>query len=293
MKITITGSLGHIGKPLAEELVKSGHETTVISSQAERQKDIEALGAKAAVGSLEDVDFLVSAFTGADAVYAMIPPNYNRPDILGYYRTLGENYAQAIKQSGVKRVVHQSSWGADLDKGTGFILGSHFVEGILNELPPDVAVTHLRAGFIYYNLYGFVEMIKAAGFIGSNYGGDDVIVMSDPLDIAAAAAEELTKSSTGKNARYVASDERTASEAARVLGAAIGKPDLQWQILTDEQTRNGMQQAGVPENIIDGTIELGSAIHNDVMRKGYEQNKPNAFGKIKLEDFAKEFAASF
>lgn len=46
MKITITGSLGHIGRPLTNGLVQKGHAVTVISSNPERQKEIEALGAK-------------------------------------------------------------------------------------------------------------------------------------------------------------------------------------------------------------------------------------------------------
>ena len=214
MKIIITGSLGHVGKPLTEELVAKGHAVTVISSKAEKQKDIEALGANAAVGSLEDADFLVSILDGADAVFAMIPPNFAAPDPREHYRTIGNNYAQAIKQTGVKRLVHLSSWGAHLDKGTGFILGSHDVENLLNELPADVAVTHLRAGYIYYNLYNYVEMIKTAGIIGANYGGDDRIVMVDPKDIAAAAAEELPKSGDRKK-RALCCQRRAHTERGR------------------------------------------------------------------------------
>jgi uncharacterized protein YbjT (DUF2867 family) len=52
MKITITGSLGNISKPLTQELVEKGHSVTVISSNPEKQKEIEALGAAAAIGSL-------------------------------------------------------------------------------------------------------------------------------------------------------------------------------------------------------------------------------------------------
>ena len=71
MNILLTGSLGHIGKPLTEILVRKEHSVTVISSKAERQKEIEALGAKAAIGNMEDIDFLTKAFKGADIVYLM------------------------------------------------------------------------------------------------------------------------------------------------------------------------------------------------------------------------------
>ena len=99
MKITVTGSLGHISQPLAKELVQKGHHVTVISSKPEKQKDIEDLGATAAIGSLEDADFLAATFSGADAVYCMVlPANYfdHNLDLLAYYHRLGNNYAQAI-----------------------------------------------------------------------------------------------------------------------------------------------------------------------------------------------------
>jgi uncharacterized protein YbjT (DUF2867 family) len=291
MKATVTGSLGNIGKPLSKELVEKGHTVTVISSNPEKQKDIEATGAIAAIGSLEDVDFLASTFTGADAVFAMVPPNYTVPDARVYYRKLGNNYARAIQQSGVKRVIHLSSYGAHLDKGTGFILGSHDVEGILNGLS-DVAVTHLRPTYFYYNLYSFVDMIKSQGFIGANYGGEDKIVMVAPIDIAAAAASEIETPANGSKVRYVASDEHNADEIARILGAAIGKPDLKWVTFTDEQTQGAMEEKGIPPQSAAKWVELGASIHSGALREDYDLHKP-AMGKVKLADFAKEFAAAF
>lgn len=57
MKIIVTGSLGHISKPLTQTLVQKGHSVAVISSKSERQAAIEAIGAKAAIGTIEDVNF--------------------------------------------------------------------------------------------------------------------------------------------------------------------------------------------------------------------------------------------
>ncbi|WP_020595193.1 NAD(P)H-binding protein [Spirosoma panaciterrae] len=291
MNIVITGSLGHIGKPLTEELVQKGHVVTVISSQPDRQETIETLGAKAAIGSVDDVDFLKTTFTGADAVFAMIPPNYAETDVVAYYRRVSQNYAQAIQHTGIKRVVLLSSYGAHLTKDTGFILGAHHAEIILNQLA-DVAITHLRAGYFYYNLFSFIGMIKGAGYIGANYGGDDTMALVSPVDIAAVAAEELLKPATGQAIRYVASDERTASKIAQELGAAIGKPDLAWLVLTSEQMKEGMKQRGLPAHIIENFVELGESLHSGALMDDYNQHKPR-LGKVKLDDFAKEFAAVY
>lgn len=43
MNIVLTGSLGHISKALAGTLITKGHTVTIISSNPERQKDIEDL----------------------------------------------------------------------------------------------------------------------------------------------------------------------------------------------------------------------------------------------------------
>ena len=291
MKIIITGSLGHIGKPLSKELAEKNHDVTVISSKEERRKDIENLGATAAIGSLEDLDFLVQTFTGADAVFAMVPPKYDETDTVVYYRRLADTYAEAIKNAGVKHVVHLSSYGAHLNKDTGFILGAHNAEGILDGLQ-SVAITHLRPGYFYYNLMNFAPMIKGQNIIGSNYGGDDKLVLVSPKDIAAAAVEELVSQANGTKIRYVVSDERTCNETALVLGEAIGKPDLKWLTFTNEQTKDAMMKGGVSAHVADNFVQLGAAIHNGILVEDYEKHKPSELGKIKLEEYAREFAAA-
>jgi uncharacterized protein YbjT (DUF2867 family) len=293
MKIIVTGSLGNISQPLTKELVQKGHTVVVVSSKPEKQKDIEALGATAAIGTLEDAGFLAATFTGADAVYCMIPPDFSEPDRIVYYCSIAGNYVQAIQQSGVKRIIHLSTYGAHLDKGTGILLGAHHAEVLLNKLP-GTDITHMRPGYFYYNLFSFIEMIKNAGVMVANYGGEDKFPLVSPIDIAAAIADEIvTSTATGRKVRYVASDERTASEIAAVLGAAIGKPDLKWTIISNEQMQSDMASHGVPAVLAAGLVEMFASIHSGTLSEHYFMNKPVAMGKVKLEDFAKEFAAAY
>ncbi|MGJ4746328.1 NmrA family NAD(P)-binding protein [Leptospira sp. SA-E8] len=295
MKIVITGSLGHISKPLTIELLGKGHSITVISSNVGKKKEIETLGAKAAIGQLEDIEFLIETFQGADAVYCMIPPNNyfdHSLDLISFYRKVGANYAEAIRRSEVKRVVHLSSVGAHLEKNSGIIIGHHSVENIFKELS-GVGITYMRPTAFYYNLYGFLTWIKKEGRIASNYGGEDKVPWVSPIDIAMAIAEEIVTPLEGRKIVYVASDEPTCNEIASVLGSAIGKPDLKWELISDEEMKNHLKSIGMSPSIVSGFTEMNAAMHNGSLMEDYYRNRPAVLGNIKLTDFAKEFASVF
>jgi len=291
MKIIITGSLGNIGLPLSKQLIERGHSLTVISSNPEKKEMIEHLGATAAIGLLSDTDFLKASFIGADAVFCMVPPDYQQPDQIEYYKTLGENYKQAIIESEVKRVVHLSSYGAHLPAGTGFIAGAYHVEQTLNTIP-DIYLTHLRPTYFYYNLLAFIPMIKSAGFIGTVYGDIDRLPLVSPADIAAVAAGELVEAGKISPVRYISSDERSCNEIAPVLGRAIGKPDLKWVTLPFDIVQKNLKDSGLSDEYVSKILELGQAIHSGKLQEEYALNIPVP-GQIKLDEYAQEFSALF
>ena len=291
MKVILTGSLGHIGKPLTQTLVSKGHTVTVVSSNPAKQPDIEALGATAAIGNMEDVDFLTRTFKGADVVYSMIPPAHV-PDLDQYIIKLGDNYAIAIRQSGVKRLIHLSSIGAHLSENSGLIRFYHEVEILLQRLS-DVDITFIRPTAFYYNLYAFIPVIKQAGAILANYGGKDVISWVSPIDIAAAIAEEIETTGEHRKIRYVASEDLSCNEVARILGNAIGQPDLQWHIISNEKMLEALQSRGLNPAMAAGLVEMNASMHTGLLFEDYHLHKPTVMGTIKLSTFAKEFAAAF
>lgn len=295
MNIVLTGSLGNIGKPLAIELVQKGHSVTIISSKAEKQKDIEALGAKAAIGTMQDVDFLTETFKGADIVYLMeawegIGSIFDQDvDFVAAFNKIGNNYKQAIAQSGVLQVVHLSSIGAHTNTGTGSLFVHHTIENILKELPENVSIKFMRPVGFFNNIFRYMQTIKTKGKIIQSYGGEKKEPWVSPLDIAAAITEEMENPFNGRSVRYVASDEVSPNEIAKIIGAAIGKPDLEWSVISDDETLQGMLSAGVNEWIANGFVKMQAAQRDGSLYADYYLNKPT-LGKVKLVDFAKEFA---
>jgi uncharacterized protein YbjT (DUF2867 family) len=292
MKYVLLGSLGNITKPLVTQLIKVGHKVTIVSSDAGKVAAIEDLGADAAIGTIEDTAFLSSTFKGADAIYTMIPPKWDAKLWNQWIGGIGKKYAEAIKASGVKKVVNLSSIGADQADGVGPVSGLHLAEEALNSLS-GVDIRHLRAGFFYTNFYSAIGMIRQAGIYGNNYGADAPVAMVHPRDIAAAAAEELLSLGfKGSSVRYVVSDERTSREITAVLGASIGKPGLPFVPFSDEDNRNGILGAGLSAEVADNYTEMGVAVRTGLMFKDYEKHRPQ-LSPTKLEDFAKEFAAAY
>ncbi|MET4138250.1 NAD(P)H-binding protein [Pedobacter sp. UYP1] len=299
MNIILTGSIGNIGKPLTQTLVQNGHTITVISSQADRQPAIEALGAQAAIGSMQDASFLARTFQGADIVYLMETldtaggdESDEEVDFISIISQIGLNYKQAIEQSGVKKVIHLSSIGAHMDKGNGFLVFHHNVEHILKQLPAEVSIKTLRPVGFYTNMFSFISTIKHRGAIISNYGGDQKEPWVSPLDIASVIAEEIGQSFEGRTMRYIASDEVSPNEIARALGDAIGKPDLQWKVISDEQLLNSWLSAGFNPQIAQGFIEMQANQGTGKLYEDYYRNQP-VLGKVKLAGFARNFAAVY
>jgi uncharacterized protein YbjT (DUF2867 family) len=291
MKIIITGSLGHISKPLVLELIRRGHSVRVITSDKEKRQTIEDMGANPAIGSVEDMSFLKETFDGADAVYCMTPPNFSEPDQINYYKKIAGCYSEALKHSSIKRVVYLSSYGAHLGSGTGFITGSYEGEQIFDSIP-GIYLTHIRPTYFYYNLFTLMPMIKSAGFIGSVFGGDDRLAMVSPIDIASAVADEITRPGISSKVRYVSSDDRSCNEVAAILGRSIGIPDLEWRTLPGEQVMQSLLANGVNQNAAFNLVEMGQATHTGLLREDFDRNKPEN-GNTSLEDFAKEFSAIY
>jgi uncharacterized protein YbjT (DUF2867 family) len=291
-KYVITGSIGHISKPVVEGLVKAGKEVNVITSDAARVSAIEALGAKALVGSVSDRDFVKRAFREADVVYTMIPPIWQTSDWRAAQNEVARIYTEALQGSTVKYVVNLSSIGAHLGNGVGPVDGLADFEKMLNGLP-DIQVKHLRPGYFFYNFITQIGLVNHAGILGDNFGLEgQKIPLVHTRDIAAVALEELLNVSfAGKSFRYILSDHRTMQDAARVLGQAIGK-NIPWVVFTDEQALKGALDAGVPASHAGPFIEMGAMLRSGRMQEDLEKHAPTP-GSTKLEDFASEFQAAF
>lgn len=293
MKYIITGSLGHISRPVVAALTAAGHTVTVISSQADRATNIQSLGATAAIGSLTDAAFVEATFKNADSVYLMIPPNYAVTDFSAYQREVANNYIAALRGSSVKQVVLLSSIGAHLREGAGPIDGLGYLEEQLHSLS-GINVTILRPAYFFYNLLNLAGLLKTAGIVGSNFGSDkEKMALVHHLDIADRVLHHLTHPATGTNIEYVVSDERYTSDIAAILGNRVGKPQTAWITFSDEDSLNAMTAQGLNPSLASEYVEMGQSFRHGRAQEHYWQTATPPIGTRKLESFTDDFAAAY
>lgn len=293
MNHVVTGSLGHVGRPLAMRLIEAGHSVRVVSHSQERKAEIESIGAEAAIGSVADTKFLAKSFEGADAVFTMVPPITPLCDLKAHIACIGENYARAIAEAGVGHVVNLSSIGAHLNEACGPVSGLHRVEHTLNALT-GVHVRHLRAAYFYTNLLDSIGLLRKQGFLSANYGDDTLLVMVHPEDLAEEAARELQDTTAlGRGFRYVASDEKRTDEIARILGAAIGVPGLRWVDRPDKERFMELVDAGIPEELAANYTEMGTSLREGSMTRDYFEHRPVLAGWRRFEAFAPVFVEAY
>lgn len=289
--MTITGSLGNIGRELSSQLIAKGHQVTVVSHSPERAEAISALGAKPAIGSIEDANFVANAFAGADAVFLMIPPRFDAVDTRGYMRSVANAYFAAISRSGVRYVVNLSSIGAHIPGGPGPTGTNFFIEERLNALS-GVDILHLRPGLFYTNFYGSIPVIRHQRVLGNNFDAATPMLMTDPRDIAEEAARTMDQLDfSGKTVRYVVSDEKNGGEVAGLLGRAIGQPGLGWIHLSDEDLLNGLVTSGMSRDAAEVyVVGIGAGLREQILFDDYRRGGHPVVGKIGFEDFVREFA---
>jgi uncharacterized protein YbjT (DUF2867 family) len=289
----ITGATGNTGKAIAEALLAKGEKVRVIGRSTERLKSLVDKGAEAFIGSMDDAAAMIRAFTDAKAVYVMIPPNLAAENVRRYQNKVGEALATAITNARVQYVVNLSSVGAHLSEKVGPIAGLYDQEQRLNKLK-GVNVIHLRPSFFMENLLWNIDLIKKMGISGSPLKPDLPIPMIATKDIAAEAARLLLDLKfTEKSVRELLGQRDVSmTEATRVIGKAIGKPDLKYVQFPYEDAEKAMMGLGLSPDMARSFNEMYRSFNKGVIRPTEKRSAKNTT-PTSLEEFAQFFAAVY
>jgi len=242
------------------------------------------------VADLSDPAALTRAFTGAEAVYAMIPPNITSQDFRAEQERISEAITSALKQAGVKYAVSLSSIGADKPDKTGPVQGLHNFERKLNQIP-GLNVLHLRAGYFMENTLAQAGTIRAFGKAAGPLRHDLKVPMIATQDIGAVAADALLKKNfSGHQTRELLGNaDLDYNEVTATIARAIKKPDLEYVKLPDEQLRPVLLQLGFSPSIADLLLEMSAALNSGYMKALEPRSAQNTTPTSYADFVAKEF----
>ena len=289
----ITGATGNTGKAIAEALLAKGKKVRVIGRSADRLKTLADKGAEPFIGDVQDAAAMTRAFTGAKAVYTLIPPDYSAQNMRAYQNRVSEAFTHAIGAARVPFVVNMSSVGANLSEKVGPVNGLHDHEERLNKLK-DVHVLNLRPTYFMENLLWNIETIKKMGILGTPLKGDLPMTMIATRDIAAEAAERLLKLDfSGKSTKELLGErDLTLTEVTRIIGKAIGKPDLSYVQFPYDDAEKAMTGMGLSADTARNFIEMNRSLNERIMRPMEKRSASNTT-PTSIEQFAQTFAAIY
>jgi uncharacterized protein YbjT (DUF2867 family) len=263
----VMGATGNTGGVVARLLLAAGKKVRGIGRTEQRLQFLAQKGGEPFVCDVKNREALTKAFTGAEAVYVMIPPEQSARDYHAHQQAVTDAVAAALERSKVKFAVTLSSVGADKAQNTGPVVGLHQLEQRLNGIT-GLNLLHLRAGYFMENTLPQVEMIRAQGICAGPLSPQLKVPMINTGDIGAAAAQALLKFDFGppETRELLGARDFSMNEAATIIGNAIGTPHLKYVQAPEDQIRGGMQQMGMSPDLVGQILEMASALNSGHMK---------------------------
>jgi uncharacterized protein YbjT (DUF2867 family) len=258
--IAVTTPTGNVGSHVARLLCQAGVRPRLLLRNPDRLDADLRDRADLAVGDQRDAGYVAEATRGVEAVFWVHPDDWSLPDPDADAERTGEGLAAAMRANRIPRVVFQSSIGAELRDGAGFIDGLARVEQRLDAARDQTgaALLHLRCGMFMTNLLMDLDGLRA-GRLPTTRPLDEPMPWVDPQDIATVAALRLLAGDwTGRQVQAVHGPaDLTWTEAAAALSDATGKT-IEAQRLTNDEQRAAFRQAGLSDVAIEGILGMAT-----------------------------------
>ena len=238
---TVMGITGNVGGAVAENLLAAGKKVRGVVRNPEKAKAWADRGVELVQSAYNDAAGLAKAFTGAEGVFALIPPDFApAPGLPDQKRTIAA-ITEALQQAKPGKAVFLSSIGSEQTSGLGLITSTHLLEEATRTLP--IPVAYLRAGSFMENWLGVLDHIRATGEMPFFYGPlERKFPLVATQDIGLAGANALQQSWTGVRVLEVDGPKGGTDlhETATAFGKALGRdvkavqlPEPAWQTVLE------------------------------------------------------------
>lgn len=283
--ILVMGATGKVGSKIVQQLLDNNQEVRCLARHfpnTEAFADVEFIE-----GDSNNVATVTDSMRGCTAAFTMLPMNPQTNELRFFQNKIGEVIAEAIEESGIRKIVNLSSIGADLKSDTGPIVGLHDQEERLNEIT-HADIIHLRPTFFMENLLSGIPSIISMNRYFGTISGESPLDMIATQDIAARASFLLMNPTFKSHSIEYLLGERTLTfnEILRALGQAIEKPDLEYVEVSEKEMRNTLIGAGLSPHVADAMNELSRSLGNGTINATVSRDRMNSTA-TSIEEFAR------
>ena len=249
--VLVSGATGTNGAALVEELMARGVPVRAMVRTPEKAGTVGREGVETVVADFGDPQTLDAAFEGVEKAFLVTPPDPREPE-------WENNLVDAAKRAGVRHVVKLSVLGAD--KGAPVRFGRVHAESERYLEGSGLGYTILQPTGFMQNTLAYAGSVSSEGRFYAPLA-DAQVAWIDVRDIAAVAATALTEDGhegktyalTGPEAL---SNRNLAERFSTVPGRTVEHIEVSY-----EQARESMVDAGLPEWLADGLIELNREVY--------------------------------
>ena len=270
MKIGVSGASGHLGKAVVSELLQrpDGHEVVAIT----RTPETVSGPSQGRFGDYDRPESLAKAYAGLDRL--LIIPTVDAG------KRGAQNVAaiDAAVRAGVKHIVFMSATGTRQEEEPA--LGASFWRGEQRLIATAPVWTILRMSF-------YAEALAQQAQASLNQGvltglAENRVAFVARGDVAAAASGILIGDGHAGAIYNATGPERlSGAERAALIAEITGRP-LGFRVITEQQLRAGLTQAGLPVEVVNTVINLQTSfaagafdiVTGDVERLGGRPPKP-------------------
>lgn len=281
----VMGATGHVGSAVAETLLARGERVAIVTHQPEHADSWHDTQAEILEADANDVPSLRDAFKQGRRAFLLNPPADIKTDTDTIERRTAANILAALDQSGLEKVVAESTAGAQPGDGIGDLsILWELEEGLRGQAIP-AAIN--RAPYYFSNWDEQLAAVRETGTLHSLYPADLLLPMAAPRDLGKAAAERLASPLTDVGVRYVEGPDRySASDVARAFAEALGR-DVEVVVTPRDQWVSAFRNLGFSEPAALSYARM-TAVSLD---SGFDQDERPIRGSTTLKDYIRQLVA--
>jgi uncharacterized protein YbjT (DUF2867 family) len=209
--IVITTPTGDIGHQVLGHVTGGTESIRVIARDPSKLPVQVSERVDVRVGSHGDPAVVDAALQGADALFWLVPPDFQATEAVRRYVEFSRPAADAVSRHGVGHVVVVSALGRGYNGDAGLVTASLQMTGLFESTGASTRAL-ANPGFME-NMLRNVDSIRSQGVVYGTLAGDRRLPYVSTRDIAAVAARLLTPTGAGSaTATFHCSGRRTSAK---------------------------------------------------------------------------------